>query len=198
MGKMKEIQIDDVNWRKIEALDVTQDLLMPDMIEHVFDAGQCVIGPGVALGFVEGCPVNCMWSEVGLKFYSIDHNNPFDPLMIISNLLDVEYGGNAWEERHFYDEEQNLLVSIKPIGDALKVYYLRYDAKSGIHTFEVGDWVKWHDPAIKQYPRAEQVEQSERLWRVTDVEEESVWIECGYSEAEVLPNELELISRKKR
>ena len=54
-------------------------------------------------------------------------------------------------------------------------------------TIKVGDKVKWYDPEVSARDLS-------RVWEVWDVDEEMVCIADDYSEAEVLPSEVVVVS----
>ena len=64
--------------------------------------------------------------------------------------------------------------------------------------FEVGDLVRWNDPAIGEFAPAEQDWQSKREYKIFDIKGDIICICDEYGEGEVLAHELVLVKKSEK
>lgn len=62
-------------------------------------------------------------------------------------------------------------------------------------TFEIGDLVRWNDPAIQDFDPAEREFQKSRVYEIYDITNGFICICDEYGEGEVLEHELELVKK---
>lgn len=62
-------------------------------------------------------------------------------------------------------------------------------------TFEIGDLVRWNDPAIQDFDPAEREFQKSRVYEIYDITDGFICICDEYGEGEVLEHELELVKK---
>jgi hypothetical protein len=61
--------------------------------------------------------------------------------------------------------------------------------------FEIGDLVRWNDPAIHEFDPAEREWQSQRVYEIYDINGDIICICDEYGEGEVFEHELELVKK---
>lgn len=62
--------------------------------------------------------------------------------------------------------------------------------------FKAGDKVRWNDPALGDYSKEEREAAANRVFTVLSAEEETVVITDGFTYAETLPSELEIVNTR--